>query len=558
MFSLTTLTGLLLAVASNAQLAGADGPTVALRYSTVVGSSSNGVDSFRGIPYAQPPVGSLRLKPPQPITSSLGEVQATATPKACPQFSSQFTPSGLPPALVDIITNISNVVQNQDEDCLTLNVQRPSDASSGSKLPVVFFIYGGAFESGATQGVDSTNLIQASIASGTPIIFVAANYRLGGFGFLAGKELLNDGSTNLGLRDQRLALQWVADNIEQFGGDPDKVTLWGFSAGSMSVFDQTALFGGNNSYHGKPLFRAALMESGSILPAEPANSTKAQLIYDKVVDSAGCSTSSDTLACLRSVDFNTFLLAAESVPISSSYNSIALSYLPRPDGTVLLDSPEILASRGQFAKVPLLLGDQEDEGTLFSVYQLNLTSTQDVEEYLGSLYFQQATASQVQDLVATYPDDPSAGSPFRTGSLNSLYPEYKRLAAILGDFIFTLQRRSLLETVDQIAPSVPTWSFLSSYLYGTAFLGTFHTTSQIAAFGLIPGYAAAVTQEFYISFFNTMNPNSNGSALLPTWPCWGSGKQVMQLGATSSSLLNDSFRSASFDFIRSNSQALHI
>ncbi|KKO98363.1 triacylglycerol lipase [Trichoderma harzianum] len=435
MFSLTTLTELLLAVTSNAQLASADGPTVALRYSTVVGSSSNGIDSFRGIPFAHPPVGSLRLKPPQPITPTL------------------------------------------DEDCLTLNVQRPSDASSGSKLPVVFFIYGGAFESGATQGVDSTNLIKASIASGTPIIFVAANYRLGGFGFLAGKETLNDGSTNLGLLDQRLALQCVADNIEQFGGDPDKVTLWGFSAGSMSVFDQTALFGGNNSYHGEPLFRAALMESGSILPAEPANSTKAQLIYDKVVDSAGCSTSNDTLACLRSVDFNTFLLAAESVPISSSYNSIAVSYLPRPDGTVLLDSPEILASKSQFAKVPLLLGDQEDEGTLFSVYQLNLTSTQDVEKYLGSLYFQQATSSQVQDLVATYPDDPSAGSPFRTGPLNNLYPEYKRLAAILGDFIFTLQRRSLLETVDQIAPSVPTWCFLASYLSGTAFLGTFHTTS---------------------------------------------------------------------------------
>ncbi|KAL7953244.1 carboxylesterase [Trichoderma compactum] len=491
----------------------------------LVGSSSHGVDSFRGIPVAQPPVGSIRLKPPQPITSALGEVQATTTPKACPQISSQYIPSGLPPELLDIITNITNVVQNQDEDCLTLNVQRPSYASSGSKLPVVFFIYGGAFESGATQGVDSSNLIKASIASDKPIIFVAANYRLGGFGFLAGKELLNDGSTNLGLLDQRLALQWVADNIEQFGGDPDK------------RLDQTALFGGNYSYHGKPLFRAALMESGSIVPTEPTDSTKAQIIHDKVVDSAGCSTSNDTLACLRSLDFNTFLLATESVPISSSYNSIALSYLPRPDGTVLPDSPEILASKGQFAKVPLLLGDQEDEGTLFSVYQLNLTSTQDLEEYLGSLYFQQATVSQIQDLVATYPDDPSAGSPFRTGPLNNIYPQYKRLAAILGDVIFTLRRRSLLETVDQIAPSVPTWSFIASYLYGTPFLGTFHTTSQITAFGLVPGYASAVTQEFYISFFNTMNPNSNGSALLPIWPCWGSGKQVMQLGATSSSLV---------------------
>ncbi|RFU75027.1 cholinesterase [Trichoderma arundinaceum] len=365
---------LLLTTASTAQLADEEVPLVALRYSTVVGSGSNGIDSFRGIPFAKPPIGSLRLKPPQPITSAFGYVQATTTPKACPQFSSQYIPGSLPPEILDVITDITNVVQNQAEDCLTLNVQRPSDASIGSKLPVVFFIYGGAFESGSTQGVDATNLIKASIASRRPIVLVAANYRLGGFGFLAGKELLGDGSTNLGLLDQRLALQWVADNIEQFGGDPDKVTLWGFSAGSISVFDQMALFGGNITYRQKPLFRAALMESGSIIPTEPANSTKAQIVYDKVVDSAGCSTSNNTLACLRSIDFDTFLLATASVPIASSYNSIALSYLPRPDGVVLPDSPEVLASKGQFAKVPLLVGDQEDEGTVFSIFQLNLTS----------------------------------------------------------------------------------------------------------------------------------------------------------------------------------------
>src|SRR3954470_20019209 len=100
---------------------------------------------------------------------------------------------------------------------------------------------------------DGTSLIASSLSEGKPIIFVAVNYRVGGFGFLAGKEILKDGSANLGLLDQRLGLQWVADNIAAFGGDPSKVTIWGESAGSISVLDQMALYDGDNTYKGKPL-----------------------------------------------------------------------------------------------------------------------------------------------------------------------------------------------------------------------------------------------------------------------------------------------------------------
>jgi carboxylesterase type B len=105
------------------------------------------------------------------------------------------------------------------------------------------------------------------VAEGKPIIFVTVNYRVAGFGFLPGAEILADGSSNLGLLDQRLGLQWVADNIAAFGGDPDKVTIWGESAGAISVFDQMALYDGNITYKGKPLFRAGIMNSGSVIPA---------------------------------------------------------------------------------------------------------------------------------------------------------------------------------------------------------------------------------------------------------------------------------------------------
>jgi carboxylesterase type B len=141
---------------------------------------------------------------------------------------------------------------------------------------------GGGFELGGTSMYDGTSLVAESVAQGKPIIFVAVNYRVGGFGFMPGKEILADGSGNLGLLDQRLGLEWVADNIAAFGGDPDKVTIWGESAGAISVMDQMLLYDGDNSYKGKSLFRGGIMNSGSIVPAQPMDSSKAQAIYDTV------------------------------------------------------------------------------------------------------------------------------------------------------------------------------------------------------------------------------------------------------------------------------------
>ena len=129
---------------------------------------------------------------------------------------------------------------------------------------------------------DGTSIVADSVAQGKPVIFVAVNYRVGGFGFLPGKEVLADGSANLGLLDQRLGLQWVADNIAAFGGDPDKVTIWGESAGAISVMDQMLLYNGDHTYKGKTLFRAGIMNSGSIVPADPVVCPKGQLIYDTV------------------------------------------------------------------------------------------------------------------------------------------------------------------------------------------------------------------------------------------------------------------------------------
>jgi carboxylesterase type B len=251
---------------------------------TVAGTSIANVESFKGIPYAQPPIDQLRLKPPQPLTSSLGKVDGTGIPKACPQFFFSIDERNIPTNILGTILNLPllQTVTNAGEDCLTVNVQRPAGTKADAKLPVLFWIFGGGFELGSTAMYDGASLVAESVAQGKPIVFVAVNYRVGGFGFMPGKEVLEDGSANLGLLDQRLGLQWVADNIAAFGGDPEKVTIWGESAGAISVLDQMMLYDGDNSYKGKPLFRAGIMNSGSIVPADPVDCPKGQAIYDRV------------------------------------------------------------------------------------------------------------------------------------------------------------------------------------------------------------------------------------------------------------------------------------
>jgi carboxylesterase type B len=251
---------------------------------TITGKDLLGVESFNGVPFAQPPVGQLRLKPPQPITSAIGNVDGTGIAKACPQMFFSTGDLDFPTNVLGTLLNtpLFQVVTNAGEDCLTLNVQRPTGTKANAKLPVLLYIFGGAFELGSTSMYDGTSLVAESVTQGKPIVFVAVNYRVGGFGFLPGKEILADGSGNLGLLDQRLGLQWVADNIAAFGGDPDKVTIWGESAGAISVMDQMLLYDGDNTYKGKPLFRAGIMNSGSIVPTQPIDSTKAQAIYDTV------------------------------------------------------------------------------------------------------------------------------------------------------------------------------------------------------------------------------------------------------------------------------------
>ncbi|KAI1767028.1 sterol esterase [Hypoxylon sp. FL1150] len=528
-----------------------DTTSVVTPQGTIVGSVLLDVENFGGIPFAEAPEGSLRLKPPQRLNTSLGTFDATGIGPSCPQMFFSTEGDLLTSVLGTLLdTPLFQTVTDQKEDCLTMRVQRPAGTTSDAKLPVLFWIFGGAFELGSPQTYDASDLILNGVSQGKPFIFAAVNYRVGGFGFLAGKEILADGASNLGLLDQRMGLEWVQDNIEAFGGDPEKVTIWGESAGAISVFDQMALYGGDNTYNGNKLFRAAIMDSGSAVPALPVNNSRSQDIYDAVVEAAGCADAADTLDCLRSADYETFLNATNSVPGVLSYNSVALSYVPRPDGVVLPDSPDVLAVNGQYAAVPMIIGDQEDEGTIFALFQSNITNTDELVDYIWTYFFPAIDRQYVEGLVATYDDSITAGSPFNTGILNEVYPEFKRLAAILGDMVFTLTRRIFLEATNAANPGVPSWSYLASYDYGTPILGTFHTSDILQVFyGVLPNYASNATQSYYLSFLYTMDPNDGTSADYQAWPQWNETKELLQFWDTTSNLLADDFRSDSYDWL---------
>ncbi|KAG7107484.1 secreted lipase like protein [Verticillium longisporum] len=571
LFKLPILLGLLGTVAAQSDATpalderAAGTATVVLPLATVLGNVMNKVESFGGIPFAEPPVGRLRLKPPQRIARNLGTFDATGPAAACPQMVSSSESDNF---LFDVLGEIANLpfvqkVTGQTEDCLSITVARPEGTKADAKLPVLYWIFGGGFQLGWSSMYDGTGLINHGVDLKKPFIFVAVNYRVAGFGFMPGKEILADGSSNLGLLDQRMGLEWVADNIASFGGDPSKVTIWGESAGAISVFDQMALYDGDNTYKGKPLFRGAIMNSGSMVPADPVDCPKGQAVYDLVVKEAGCAGKADTLNCLRDVPYQTFLKAVTSTPGILSYSSVALSYLPRPDGKVLTQSPDILAATGKYAAVPMIIGNQEDEGTLFGLFQPNLTTTDRFVNYLQKLFFNGATKAQLTTLVNTYDNGVAAviaGSPHRTVLLNEIFPGFKRRAAVLGDLVFTLTRRAFLSLTKAAHPDVPAWSYLATYNYGTPILGTFHGSDLLQVFyGILPNYASRQIRTYYTNFVHDLDPNVGSAAQYPNWPRWDQGKKLINfLANRAGGLLDDNFRSDSYDFIAKNVGAFYI
>ena len=283
------------------------------------------IDEFLGIPYAAPPVGALRWRPPHPAAPWIGIRDATKFAPHCPQSASPFGQA------------------STSENCLYLNVfTPPGSGRAGHRLPVMVWIHGGALVTGESDDYDPAKLVSNGA------IVVTINYRLGALGFLAHPALASHPggpSGNYGLMDQQAALRWVQRNIRNFGGNPRNVTIFGESAGGLSVLSQLASPGA----HG--LFAKAIVESGSYDLTQAPLAT-AEAAGEAFAASAGCA--SQTAACLRSLPVATILA-----------NQDASGYTPDIDGQVLTQSIGTALSSGQFNRVPVINGTNHDEWRLF-------------------------------------------------------------------------------------------------------------------------------------------------------------------------------------------------
>ncbi|KAF8995824.1 carotenoid ester lipase precursor [Cyathus striatus] len=498
-----------------APLASAAGPVVTLGYGSFQGTVDGNIAKFLGMPFAAPPVGNLRFAPAQAPVAFTGTRQATDYGFACPEQEETLT---ILPSLnisVDVGALLSSP-KTASEDCLFVNVIKPASIADGTKLPVVFWIFGGGFEGGDTSSNPGDPVVNRAIALNEPIIYVSANYRTNAFGFLGGKEAQANGAGNIGLKDQRFALQWVQQNIATFGGDPQKVTIWGESAGAISAALQLVAKDGNS----EGLFRAAVMESGSPIPLKPI--ADQQPVYDQLVSDTGCGSSQDTFACLRTLPFNTLMAAINNSPNLFSYQSLMLAYQPSVDGEFIVRNPTTSISQGLYAKVPIISGDCDDEGTAFSLSNLNVSNEAEFRQYISTVYLVGATDAQLDAVASAYPADITQGSPFDTGILNAPTAEFKRLAAFQGDLVFQAPRRFFLTAA---AKTQPTYGFLYKRDKVVPFLGSFHSSDldEFYGSGTLPDN---IGTDALVNFVNNLNPNSpkniNSLLSLTNWPLYSS------------------------------------
>jgi para-nitrobenzyl esterase len=331
------------------------------------GVEADGIRTFKGIPFAAPPVGDLRWQPPQPLKKWDGVRQATAFGGQCMQRR-QFA---------DMVFRASGT----SEDCLYLNVWTPATVR-GSRLPVLVYFYGGGF----VAGDGSEPRYDGAAMARRGIVALTVNYRLGVFGFMAHPELTRESphhaSGNYGLLDQYAALAWVRDNIGRFGGDPRRVTIAGESAGSISVSAQMA------SPLSKRLIAGAIGESGALInpTLPPVPLEEGERAGAAFATAAGAA----SLAALR------------ALPAADLLEAVAKPGAPRfpvtIDGYFLTKAPAEVFAAGDQAHVPLLAGWNSQEGGARAVLGANEPSPEGYAKALQGLF-----ADRADEALKLYP-----------------------------------------------------------------------------------------------------------------------------------------------------------
>lgn len=461
----------------------------------VEGESLGKVLAFRGLPYAAPPVGDLRFRPPQPPVPWKGVRSALDMGPACPQ-------------LIDADPTENNEAV-MSEDCLSLNVWTPR--TGGAKRPVMFWIHGGAFVVGASR---NTWYDGSHLSARGDVVVVTINYRLGAWGFL---DLSSFGSPyaespNVGLLDQVAALQWVRQNIRKFGGDPDNVTLFGESAGAASVGDLLSM------PMAKGLFAKAILESG--LPAGRTGDTPhhARDLAREYMRLVGVHSPAE----LRAKSMKDLLDAQER--LFSSTGDLG-TFRPSIDGVVLKEKPFAVITEGRGSRVPLLIGTTLEEMRYFSTAE-----DIGIERKPRALLL-----SQLESTVG-------ARAPEVLAEYQRLYPKWGDAVVQIASDAF--MRFPSIELADAVSSLEPVYLYLLTYRSNSTYknFGAAHAMDLPFVFGTVNSPEVIVftgrdprryeladrVMDSWAAFARSGDPTPPEG---PRWPHWNAATHpTMELG----------------------------